>query len=119
MKNRKKNKQLKKKKDRKLKELREMAEEHFRTLAPAHKRGNLLKYAYIQNYENLGYTLESILNVCIMGLDEYAEYDPKRYIKEGHKQFADVLEFAKNLIPHEEFEFLDKSRRLLLENDDR
>ena len=66
------------------------------------------------NYEELGYTLESILNICIIALDGYDPNNEKRYIKEAHKQFADVLEFTKNLIPHEELEFLDKSRKLLL-----
>lgn len=121
MKNKKKKKQSKKKYGKKLQELNKIAEEHFRLLTPTpqyvYRQGNYLNYAFILNYEELGYTFESILNVCIMALDGYDGYSGKRDIKEAHKQFADVLELAKTLIPHEEFEFLDKSRRLLLGND--
>ncbi|MEC3905967.1 hypothetical protein VOI54_02945 [Tamlana sp. 2201CG12-4] len=78
-----------------------------------YKQGHYLKHAYIYNYEELGYTLEAVLNVCIMALDGYDINNEKRNIKEAYKQLADVLEFTKNLIPHEEFEFLDKSRKLL------
>lgn len=120
-KSKKKKKQPKKKQKKKLQELHKIAQEHFRSLQPTehrYRQGNHLKQAYIRNYEYLGYTLEAILNVCIMGLDGYDQCDEIRNIKEAHKQFADVLEFTKNLIPHEEFEFLDKSRRLLLTPDD-
>ena len=111
-------KQSKKKNDKKLQELNKIAQEHFRLLTPTpryvYRQGNYLKHIYIHNYEALGYTLESILNVCIMALDGFELHNEKRDIKEAHKQFADVLEFTKNLIPHGEFEFLDKSRKLLL-----
>ena len=111
-------KQPKKKLDKKLQELNRMAQEHFRLLSPTsrHRGGNYLNYAYVRNYEELGYTLESIINICIMALDGYDPYNKERDIREAHKQFADVLEFTKNLIPHEELEFLDKSRKLLLIN---
>ena len=99
-----------------------MAEEHFRLLSPTprheNRQGNYLKSVFINNYEELGYTLEAVLNVCIMALDGYDPYNEKRNIKEAHKQLADVLEFTKHLVPHEEFEFLDKSRNLLLKNDE-
>ncbi|WP_166967582.1 hypothetical protein [Yeosuana marina] len=108
----------KKKHGMKLQELNKIAQEYFTLLTPTpqcfYRQGNYLEYAYIRNYEELGYTLESILNVCIMALDGYEPNNQKRDIKEAHTQLADVLEFAKNLIPHEEFEFLDKSRKLLL-----
>lgn len=116
-----KKKKEKKQSKKKLQELHEIAEEHFRLLTPTpqyeYRQGNYLKHVYIHNYEELGYTLESILNVCIMGLDGYDLNNDKRGIKEAHKQFADVLEFAKNLVPHEELDFLDKSRKLLLKDD--
>lgn len=109
----------KKQSKKKLLKLNEIAEEHFRLLSPTprnqYRKGNNIKGVYIHNYKELGYTLEAIINVCIIALDGY-EHNEKRNIKEAYKQFADVLEFTKNLIPHEEFEFLDKSRKLLLEN---
>tara|TARA_R110002111_G_scaffold214336_2_gene277303 strand:+ start:134 stop:502 length:369 start_codon:yes stop_codon:yes gene_type:complete len=116
MENKETKKQTKKNRERKLKELNKIAQEHFRLLKPTsrHRGGNYLRNAYVYNYEELGYTLESILNICIIALDGYDPNNEKRYIKEAHKQFADVLEFTKNLIPHEELEFLDKSRKLLL-----
>ncbi|EID71686.1 hypothetical protein [Imtechella halotolerans] len=67
----------------------------------------------------MDYTLEAIRNVGIISLDGYDPNDETRDIKEVHKQFADVLEFFKRLIPHEELEFLDKSRRLLLRMDEK
>lgn len=122
MKKKKAKKKLKKKHSKRLKELHRAAREHYRLLTPTpqcvYRQGNYIKRAYIQNYEYLGYTLEAIINVCIMALDGYDPNDETRGIKEAHRQFADVLEFTKNLIPHEEFEFLDKSRRLLLSEDD-
>ena len=72
-------KKLKKKNRKSLKEIRRAAKEHFRSLAPDYRRGNQVKRAYIQNYEYLGYTLEAILNVCIMGLDGYDQTDETRY----------------------------------------
>lgn len=120
MKKKKAKKQSKKKRDEKLQELHKTAQEHFRLLTPTprfvYRQGNYLEHTYIRNYEELGYTLEAILNVCIIALDGYDQYNEKRDIKEAHIQFADVLEFTKNLFPHEEFEFLDKSRKLLLGN---
>lgn len=116
-------KQSKKKRDKKLKELNKIAQEHFRLLSPTpqhvYRQGNYIKHAYMHNYEELGYTLEAVLNVCIMALDGYDLHNDKRNIKEAHKQLADILEFTKNLIPHAELEFLDKSRKLLLVNEER
>ncbi|MCR8667539.1 hypothetical protein NO995_07595 [Aestuariibaculum sp. M13] len=121
MKKKKAKKQLQKKKSKSLKELHKAAEEHYRLLTPTPKyvkrKGYYINFAYKLNYEQLGYTLESIINVCIMGLDGYDLHNEARDIKEAHKQFADVLEFSKKLIPHAEFKFLDKSRKLLLDND--
>lgn len=112
----------KKQSKKKLQELRNMAAEHFRQLTPTprseYRQGNYLNQIYMCDYEELGYTLEAVLNVCIIALDGYDINNEKRNIKEAHKQVADVLEFTKNLIPHEEFEFLDKSRKLLLDNDE-
>jgi len=122
MKKQKAKKQLKNKKDKRLKELHRAAREHYRLLTPTpkyvYRKGNYINSIYIPNYEHLGYTLEAIINVCIMALDGYDLNDETRDIKEAHRQFADVLEFTKNLIPHEEFEFLDKSRSLLIKADD-
>lgn len=121
MKKKKAKKQLQKKNSKSLKELQKAAEEHYRLLTPTpkhvYRKGNYINFAYIKNYEHLGYTLEAVINLCIMALDGYDPNGETRDIKEAHKQFADVLEFFKRLIPHEELEFLDKSRRLLLDND--
>ncbi|WOD44173.1 hypothetical protein [Hwangdonia lutea] len=121
MKNKKAKKQSKEKLGKKLQELNKIAQEHFRLLTPTSRirGGYYLNYVYVHNYEELGYTLESILNICIMALDGYDPNCEKRDIREAHKQFADVLEFTKNLIPHEELEFLDKSKKVLLRNDEK
>ncbi len=121
MKKKKAKKQLKRKNKKSLKELHKAAKEHYRLLTPTpkyvYRRGNYINSVYIKNYEHLGYTLEAVINICIMALDGYDPNDETRDIREAHKQFADVLEFFKRLIPHEELEFLDKSRKLLLGND--
>ena len=87
MKNNKK-KQSKKKHDKKLKELNKIAREYFTLLAPTpqyvYRQGNYLNRVFIRNYEELGYTFESILNVCIMALDGYELYNEKRDIREAH-----------------------------------
>ncbi|GGK10988.1 hypothetical protein GCM10007962_01350 [Yeosuana aromativorans] len=118
MKNKKAKKQSKKKLDKKQQELNKIAQEHFRLLTPTSRirGGYYVNYVYLCNYEELGYTLESVLNICIMALDGYDPNSEARDIREAHKQFADVLEFTKNLIPHEELEFLDKSRKLLIKD---
>lgn len=104
----------------KLKELQEAAKEHCITLQPAtrgYRKGNYHKHVFLKDYQHLGSTVEAILNTCIIALDGFEFLDSEKDIREVHKQFADVLEFAKALLPHEELEFLDKSRRILFPKD--
>lgn len=72
-----------------VKELQKAAEEHYRLLTQTpkyvYRKGNYVNYACVENYENLGYILEAIINVCIMGLDGYDPNDKTRGVKEAHK----------------------------------
>jgi len=58
----------------------------------------------IYGYNKLGYVLESILNVCRQGLE--AERNDIQIA--GTLDYCNLLELATDLIPHDEFQLLDK-----------
>lgn len=58
----------------------------------------------IYGYNKLGYVLQSILNVCRQGLE--AENNNLQIA--GTLDYCNLLELATDLIPHSEFELLDK-----------
>ncbi len=58
----------------------------------------------IYGYNKLGYVLESILNVCRQGLE--AERNDLQIAQT--LDYCNLLELATDLIPHDEFQLLDK-----------
>lgn len=82
----------------------------MRPLKGRYKEGYYLDYAYVHSYLSLFITLRSTLNVCILALEE--QIDSTLDIKNIKEDLKTVLEFAKNLIPLEEFDYLDKMREL-------
>lgn len=98
-------------------QMRELAEKNFLTMAPIKggRSGYYLKYARIYDYFDLICLLQSTINVCILALED--TQDCTLDIKNKESDVKAVLNFAKNLIPLEEANFLDKMRELLLNNE--
>lgn len=74
--------------------------------------GYYLDYCRVYDYSGLFGTLKSTLNVCILALE--GQIDLTLDIKNKEADVISVLEFAKNLIPLEEGQFLDEMRELML-----
>lgn len=93
--------------------IRELGKQNFLTMTPikGKRRGYYLKYARIYDYLDLFCLLQSTLNVCILALED--QQDCTLDIKNKESDVKAVLNFAKNLIPLEEANFLDKMRELL------
>jgi len=95
--------------------IKQLSKENFEMMRPANRRtkkGYYLNHVYIHSHFSLFYTLRSTLNVCILALDE--QCDMTLDIKNIKEDVKTVLEFAKNLIPLEEGNFLDEMRELML-----
>ncbi|MBA4743692.1 MAG: hypothetical protein H2058_00410 [Muricauda sp.] len=95
--------------------IRQLSKENFEMMRPANRRtkkGYYLNHVYIHSHFSLFYTLKSTLNVCILALDE--QCDMTLDIKNIKEDVKTVLEFAKNLIPLEEGNYLDEMRELML-----
>lgn len=60
----------------------------------------------VKGYRDLLFKLESLLNVCILALDN-PNSGNNQDILEPDEHIQAVLELATKLIPHEEAEFLD------------
>lgn len=93
--------------------IKRLGKENFRTLTPIDgiRKGYYLNYARVYDYFDLFALLESTLNVCILALEE--QQDCTLDIKNKESDVKTVLAFAKNFIPLEEANFLDKMRELL------
>ncbi|MEC8832459.1 MAG: hypothetical protein VX772_08870, partial [Bacteroidota bacterium] len=98
-----------------LESIRQLSKENFEMMRPANRRtkkGYYLNHVYVHSHFSLFYTLKSTLNVCILALDE--QCDMTLDIKNIKEDVKTVLEFAKNLIPSEEGNYLDEMRELML-----
>jgi len=98
----------------KLEKIKELSEENFVLLNPIGRirEGYYLNYFRVYNYVQLFDTLKSMLNVCILALDERT--DCTLDIRDRESDVKSVLEFAKYLIPSEEGNYLDEMRELML-----
>ncbi|WP_318343382.1 hypothetical protein [Flagellimonas baculiformis] len=95
--------------------IRQLSKENFEMMRPANRRtkkGYYLNHVYVHSHFSLFYTLRSTLNVCVLALDE--QCDMTLDIKNIKEDVKTVLEFAKNLIPLEEGNYLDEMRELML-----
>ncbi len=101
-----------------LEKIKELSKQNFKTLTPIGgiQEGYYLNYARVYDYMELFCTLKSTLNVCILALDEELDYTLD--IRHKESDVKAVLEFAKNLIPMEESNYLDEMRKLILSNDE-
>ena len=80
-------------------------EAYFSSLT-AQKSGFSISRLHVQDYRDLLFTLESLLNVCILALDnENSANHPN--IPEPDVNIQAVLELTAQLIPFPEAEFLD------------
>lgn len=81
-------------------------ESYFGSLTPQ-KRDFSITNLRVKGYRDLLFKLESLINVCIMALDN-PNADTHKAIVEPDVSILSVLEMAAQLIPHEEAEFLDE-----------
>ncbi len=88
-------------------------EAYLSSLTPK-KDGYVVSKLKVKDYHDLLFTLESLLNVCILALDNENSAN-HRHIPEPDVNIQAVLELAAQLIPFPEAEFLDgvKSTTLL------
>tara|TARA_R110002124_G_scaffold5301_1_gene33062 strand:+ start:69295 stop:70500 length:1206 start_codon:yes stop_codon:yes gene_type:complete len=102
----------------KLEDIYRLSKENLKLLTPIGgiQEGYYLNFVQVYNYVQLFDTLKSMLNVCILGLDEQQDYTINILNKES--DVKKVLEFSKNLIPLEEGNYLDRMRELILSKED-
>lgn len=102
----------------KLEEIYRLSKENLKLLTPIGgiQEGYYLNYVRVYDYVQLFDTLKSMLNVCILALDEQQDYTNNILNKES--DVKKVLEFSKNLIPLEEGNYLDRMRELILSKED-
>ena len=80
-------------------------EGYFNSLTPQ-KGGFGVSKLHVKDYRDLLFTLESLLNVCILALDNENSANHS-HIPEPDVNIQAVLELAAQLIPFPEAEFLD------------
>ena len=90
-------------------------EAYFSSLTPQKAGGYSVPKLQVKDYRDLLFTLESLLNVCILALDNPNSGNHKDIV-EPDASILTVLEMAAQLIPHEEAEFLDEVREQVLQN---
>ena len=101
-----------------MEKIKELSKQNFKTLTPIGgiQEGYYLNYARVYDYMELFCTLRSTLNVCILALSE--QLDCTLDITHKETDVKNVLEFAKNLIPFEESNYLDEMRKLILSTEE-
>lgn len=95
--------------------LRRHAEKHFVLLQPENikkKRDSLS--LNLSGYTEVAYLMSDIIKVCILALDGMDSHGHSR-IPEPETNISGVLSILLDLVPYEEFEFLDHIRQEVLE----
>ncbi|KQC31348.1 hypothetical protein [Flagellimonas eckloniae] len=87
-------------------------ETYFGSLTPK-KRGYSATHLRFKGYRNLLFKLESLLNACILALDNKNSGNHKNIV-ESDVSILSVLEMAAQIIPHAEAEFLGGVREKFL-----
>ena len=80
--------------------------EAYFTSLTSKKQGYAVTQLRVKGYVDLLFKLESLLNVCILALDN-PEIDNHKEIPEPAVNIKAVLEIAAQLLPNPEAEFLD------------
>ncbi|MEM9868075.1 MAG: hypothetical protein AAF765_10325 [Bacteroidota bacterium] len=88
-------------------------EAYFSSLTPQ-KGGFEVSKLKVKDYRDLFFTLESLLNVCILALDNENSANHSR-IPEPDVNIQAVLELASQLISFPEAEFLDGIKSIISE----
>nr|WP_298999931.1 hypothetical protein [uncultured Allomuricauda sp.] len=84
---------------------------YFSSLTPQ-KDGYAVSKLQVKDYRDLLFTLESLLNVCILALDNQNSAN-HAHIPEPDVDIQAVLELAAQLIPFSGSEFLDEVKNKL------
>ncbi len=96
-----------------IKELRVLAKNKLNTLEPSNLRKEKYKPSFLEfdGYTDLFITIEALINVSILAA-QGDTFSPPR-IKDHGIDIRRTLERANNLLPFEEWGFLDESYKLL------
>lgn len=97
-----------------LEAIKKLGTENLVLLKPIGKgrEGFYLNYCRVHGYLDLFCTLKSMLNVCILALED--QQDLTLRIGNKESELKRVLEFARSLIPLEEGIYLDEMQKLML-----
>ncbi|CAM2899812.1 hypothetical protein [Flavobacterium frigoris] len=101
-----------------LKELHKLSGRSFKTLrSNHHKKGLYSVDLVVEGYLDLLFTVANLIKVSILALD--SDETCSSQVPDPPTNIKNMLEIALQLLPYEEAEFLDKSKELLLkENQD-
>lgn len=104
---------MKTKKKKQLKKLKKSVKCKLNVLRESDLKSGKFKPSHLEfsGYWDLFYTIESLLNICIIAT-QGDEYNPSK-IKSPEENIRKCLELARDLMPFEEGEFLDEAYQLL------
>ena len=95
-------------------QLKELEKEHFFALKPYIPEKGLYSIDLItEGYGETSFIISDLIKVCITALEN--ENFSTRSVPQPHSNISGVLGYILDLIPHDEMAFLDKVRKLLLE----
>ncbi|GLU43284.1 HEPN domain-containing protein [Allomuricauda sp. NBRC 101325] len=95
-------------------QLKELEKMYFHALKPYLPEKELYSVELItEGYCETSFMISNLIKVCIVALEN--EYIPTRIVPQPHHNVSEVLGYILDLIPHDEMEFLDKTRKLLSE----
>lgn len=95
-------------------QLKELEKMHFHALKPYIPEKGLYSIELItKGYQETSFMISDLIKVCITALEN--ENFSTRSVPQPHYNISQVLGFILDIIPHDEMEFLDKTRKLLSE----
>lgn len=95
-------------------QFKELEKMHFHALKPYIPEKGLYSIELItKGYQETSFMISDLIKVCITALEN--ENFSTRSVPQPHFNISEVLGYILDLIPHDEMEFLDKTRKLLSE----
>ncbi|MFV8343582.1 hypothetical protein [Flavobacterium sp. XS2P39] len=96
----------------KIQELQEMVNTHFTKLKPNEKEKNTCTVSFtVYDYSHLMFIISDLMKLCIYATEDEFGLDSCSVVS-SKINIAQILEIAIELLPIDEAEFLDQSRKL-------